>query len=117
MLHGKFETQSFENFDGLATDLGPILISHKNGKDCMIISRVTLRSTQIELTDPTLDVMFKKRNKWHKEFSSPLEQNTRINEYDGNITIEYGFGEAFRDTEAYLAADDFPDEIGKFSTL
>ena len=28
MLHGKFEKKSFENLDGLASDLGPILISH-----------------------------------------------------------------------------------------
>ena len=65
-----------------------------------------MRSTQIELTPPDSNwaVM---RNLWHTEFSSPLEQNTRIKEHDGNVTIEYGFGEAFRNTEAYLSADDF----------
>ena len=28
MMHGKFEKKSFENFNGLAADLGPILISY-----------------------------------------------------------------------------------------
>ena len=102
LMHGEFKIESFRAVPAFSTDGGPLMISHKNGKDVIIVSPVTLRSFQ----------KFASSDKWVDEYSSPLEQSMRIkNKIDYNqTTIEYGFGEAFRDTSAYKEANDF-DEL------
>ena len=112
LMHGEFKIESFQTVPAFATDAGPLMISHKNGKDVIIISPVTLRSFQ----------KFVSSDKWVDEYSSPLEQSMRIKnimEFDYNeTTIEFGFGEAFRDTSAYKEAYDFNElEVIRSETL
>ena len=99
LMHGEFTIESIKtDYDqsSFGIDGGPMMITHKNGKDVIIVSPLTMRSFQ----------KFNSDANWYEDFSSPLEQSMRIKKLDETMTIEYGFGEAFRDGTSGLSASD-----------
>lgn len=102
LMNGDFTIESInKDYDrsNFGVDGGPLMITHKNGKDVIIVSPMTMRSFQKFNTEST----------WYDDFSSPLEQSMRIKKLDSTMTIEYGFGEAIRDGNTALSATDLGD--------
>ena len=96
LTHGKFEDIKESGF---GIDAGPIMICHKNGKDVVILSSFSTRSFQ------KLRNSFSGMEQWYDYHSSTMEQSTRVT----NDSIQFGFGESFRNLDQLEEAQETAD--------